>query len=303
MPSPTSSPPTSQPTAEPVRIAHYSDIHVTIPPPSGGALGLVSKRIMGAANYYVGGRRRHFRDVERRITALLEDIDELGVDHALCTGDITQMSWTEEFERCAELYGDRLNQPERHTVIPGNHDRYTRAADRNKRFEKYFGSVSTPDRSYPFVKYVGDVAIVALDVARAAGLLDSSGYAGDEQLARLEAILTGEETQGRYVILALHYGLLREHGGPDRKMHGIRDYERIIELVKRDDTNVDMIAHGHMHGHYEIEVGTAKEICAGSATDLHRRCGYNVYAIDTATKTVAVSRRVWNESDGVYEAE
>jgi hypothetical protein len=49
----------------------------------------------------------------------LADIDAVGVDHALCTGDVTQMSYAIEFERLSALYGPRLQQPERHTVIPG----------------------------------------------------------------------------------------------------------------------------------------------------------------------------------------
>ena len=35
------------------------------------------------------GRGRHFAGSDQRIAKLLEDVDAQGVDHALCTGDVT----------------------------------------------------------------------------------------------------------------------------------------------------------------------------------------------------------------------
>lgn len=282
-----------------MKLAHFSDIHVTLPPWRGGVAGLVGKRAMGALNYYVGGRRSHFANVEHRIQRLLEDVDAQDVDHALCTGDVTQMSRPEEFERCAALFGDRLDAPDRYTVIPGNHDRYTPTADRERRFERHFRAVA-PD-AYPHVKHVGSLTIVTIDVARAAGLLDSSGLAGPEQLAALQEILT--TPTDAFVVLAMHYGLLRSRGQPDRPSHGIRDYERIIELVRSPDTHVHAVLHGHMHDAYRVDVGDVPELCAGSATDVYRRCGYNVYTIDPAAKTLHAERRVWDGDRDAYVAE
>lgn len=280
-----------------MRLAHYSDIHVTVPPWRGGLAGLVGKRAMGALNYYIGGRKRHFVDVEHRIARLLEDVDAQHVDHALCTGDVTQMSRPEEFERCARLFGPRLTDPDRLTIIPGNHDRYTPNADRERRFERYFAPVA-PD-AYPFAKRIGDLVIVGVDVARAAGLFDSSGYAGPDQLARLEAILT-EQRPTDFVVLAMHYGLFRRHGQPDRKRHGIRDFETIVDLVAAEQTHVHAILHGHMHDAYRVDVHGVPEICAGSATDVYRTCGYHVYTIDPATKSIEIERRIWDPDADRY---
>lgn len=283
-----------------MRLAHYSDIHVTIPPLSGGVSGLLGKRITGTMNYYFGGRRTHFAGAEGRIRSLLEDIDAQGVDHALCTGDVTQMSRKEEFARCAAIFGDRLQQPDKYTVIPGNHDRYTVAADRERRFERYFGTLAA--EQYPFVKRIGPLAIVGLDVARAAGLLDSSGLVGDAQLDRLAKIVREEVRPEEFVVLAMHYGLYRKHGQPDRPRHGIRDFERIVSLVKDDDTHVDMVVHGHMHEAYRIDVLGVPEFCSGSATDLYGACGYSIYEIDVAKKSVEMSRRVWDVTRSAYVA-
>lgn len=256
---------------------------------------LMGKRAMGALNYYLGGRGAHFRDVESRITRLLEDIDSQGVDHALCTGDVTQMSYESEFERCAELFGDRRQQPERWTVIPGNHDRYTHGAAQARRFDRWFAGLGAD--SYPFAKQIAPgVRVVAMDVARPNAMLDSSGLCGPAQLERTKALLA--EAKGDFVILALHYGLFRSNGQPDRKTHGIRDLPELIAVLESE--RVDLILHGHIHRAYQVAVANTTAVCAGSATDLYQRCGYNIYELDPEGRTFTTQRRVWDAEAEVY---
>jgi 3',5'-cyclic AMP phosphodiesterase CpdA len=282
-----------------MRLAHFSDIHVTVSPFSEPIGLLHGKRALGAVNYMIG-RFRHFAAVEQRIARLLEDADKQSVDHVLCSGDITAMSYEDEFDRCARLYGDRLGQPERHTVIPGNHDRYTAGSVEEKRFERYFGTLGAPHGAYPALKRIAPGAVmVLLDVSRPT-LYDSSGFCGAPQLSALEAILTDASLKDEYVILALHYGLLRRNGKPDRPGHRIKDWEPLIELVDREDVRVDLILHGHIHRHYEVKTKRRTIVCAGSATDLAIDCGYNVYDIDLSTKTVSTERRVWSQAEQAY---
>lgn len=282
-----------------VRLAHFSDIHVTAPPIAFGARPLLGKRMMGSLNYYIGGRRRHFENVEHRIQRLLEDVDGQGVDHALCTGDITQMSFREEFRRCAELFGDRLLQPKRYTVLPGNHDRYTH--DTTNHFEDWFGTISAPDGKYPFRKDLdGNVTIVGLDVARPTGLTSSSGFCGRPQLEATRTLLEDAELKSRFVIIALHYGLLRSNGNRDRPGHRIEDDRSLIELVNETDHRIDMVVHGHMHRNYVVSSPKRPLVCAGSATDLAYPCGYNIYDINSAAGTFDITRRVWSAAADAY---
>lgn len=286
-----------------MRLAHYSDIHVTASPLKEGLRSFVGKRLAGSVNYGVGGRGRHFEGSDHRIARLLEDVDAQGVDHALCTGDVTQMSFESEFSKCAELYGERLSQPELHTVIPGNHDRYTSEAVQAQRFERHLGALAAPDGEYPLVKRLGEhVVLVALDVAEARPLFDSSGHVGPEQREKLKEILTDDSLVGRFVILALHYGLLRRTGRRDRRTHRLRDDQELIALVDRADVTLDLVLHGHMHRPYRVRTRRRTVFCAGSATDLAGRCGYNVYDIDLETKRVDVERRVWSAATDGYVA-
>lgn len=278
-----------------MRLAHFSDIHLTVPPLSARGR-LFGKRLAGTVNYYVGGRGRHFRGVEHRIERLLADVDAAGVDHVLCTGDLTQMSWRAEFDRLAGLFGARLYQPERYTVIPGNHDRYTREAVLEDRFGQHFGALAAPGAEYPALKWLdgGRVALVLLDVARPTGLLDSSGWCGAAQLARLEAILTDPSLDRAFVVLALHYGLFRADGRPDRPTHRIRDFADLLALLSRPEAKVDLILHGHMHRSYVVRSHRRTLVCAGSPTDLTASGGWLLFDIDPDTRRFGIARRSWS---------
>ncbi|MEW5740350.1 MAG: metallophosphoesterase [Myxococcota bacterium] len=281
-----------------MRLAHFSDIHVTHFPLSGA---FAVKRLAAVASYTLGGRGRHFVGSDERIARLLEDVDGQSVDHALCTGDLTGVSTAAEFARVAELFGPRLEQPQRFTVIPGNHDRYV--AEAAGRFERHFAKLCE-GASFPFVKALaGGVTLVGIDVARPTSVIDSSGLAGKAQLDKLQSILTDASLKDRFVVVALHYGLLRANGQRDRRNHGLRDDVELMALVDREDVTVDLVLHGHMHRPYVVPTRRRQTINPGSATDLHvRGCGYHVYEIDPRTFRVRIERREWDAARGQYVA-
>ena len=70
---------------------------MTHSPFSEGLAGLEAKRILGGLNYYFGRRGQRFKGSGERLSRLLADIDAAQVDHALCTGDLTSMSFGAEF--------------------------------------------------------------------------------------------------------------------------------------------------------------------------------------------------------------
>lgn len=282
-----------------MRLAHFSDIHVTHFPLTGR---FAVKRLAAVASYTLMGRGRHFVGSDERIARLLEDVDGQRVDHALCTGDLTGVSTEAEFARVAELFGPRLEQPDRYTVIPGNHDRYVGEAA--GRFEQHFARLCE-GATFPFVKPVaGGVTIVGLDVARPTSVVDSSGLAGVAQRTKLEAILTDASLKDRFVVLALHYGLLRAEGQRDQRNHGLRDDLEVMALVDREDVTVDLVVHGHMHRPYVVPTKRRQTVNAGSATDLHvKGCGYNVYDIDARAFKVRIERRAWDAASGHYVAQ
>jgi predicted phosphodiesterase len=284
-------------TASLVRIAHFSDIHVTHFPLSAS---FAVKRLAAVASYSLAGRGKHFEDSDLRIEKLLADIDSLGVAHAICTGDLTGVSGQREFERVAELFGQRRFEPQRFTVIPGNHDRYVPSARID--FEKHFATVSG---TFPFVKSIEpNVSLVCIDVTRPTSLVDSSGLVGAKQRAQLGALLCDSSLRHQFVILALHYGLLRAGGVRDARNHGLRDDLELMELIDAPDVHLDLVLHGHMHRPYVVKTKRRTVVNAGSATDLHvKDAGYNVYDINIEKKSVQISRRAWHiETNGYIQS-
>ncbi|MCC7386571.1 MAG: metallophosphoesterase [Deltaproteobacteria bacterium] len=285
----------------PFRLAHFSDIHLTVSPFAQPLRLLAGKRAAGVVSYLAGGRRVRFRGVEERVRRLLEDIDALGVDHAICTGDLTSMSYPAEFERCAELFGPRLEAPQRWTVLPGNHDRYTAEALRDRRYEHHFASLV--GSGFPFEKRLAErVTLIGLDVSRPTWFLDSSGRCGDEQLGAARALLSRGDLADHFVILALHYGPLREGGHPDRPTHGLRDWRQVLDLIDAPEVHLDLVLHGHVHEPYRLTRGRRTIACAGSATDLWHGGGYDVYTVDIARHSVTVERRGWEPSARSYRS-
>ncbi|MGF1508838.1 MAG: metallophosphoesterase family protein [Myxococcota bacterium] len=282
-----------------VRLAHFSDVHVTASPTSEGWRAFRGKRLAGTTNYFLGNRRKHFAQVTEQLPALLASAED--ADHVLCTGDLTQMSFESEFARCASLLGDRLQQSARFSFLPGNHDRYTRKSAEEQRFERWFGSLTTTD--WPWLRFLdGGVALVSIDVVRPRHLLDSSGLCGEAQRARLHRVLTRRELREQFVIVALHYGLLRADGRPDSISHRVRDYRAILDILDDPSCRVDLVVHGHIHDSFVLGCSGYSIACSGSATDLHHRPGYNVYEIDPATRRFQVERRSWSETERRYLA-
>jgi 3',5'-cyclic AMP phosphodiesterase CpdA len=280
------------------RLAHFSDIHFTVSPLALDPFLLRGKRLAGSLNYYLG-RGRRFAAVQERIKALLDDVDSQAADHVLCTGDLTAVSAPAEFAGCAQLFGHRLTQPHRFTVIPGNHDRYTPDAVERRLFEGTFGSLSP--EPFPWRKRLMDgVTLVALDVTRPCALLDSSGLCGAAQLSALRQLLIDPALQGELVIVALHYGLLTRFGTRDRRSHGIRDDKSLLSLLADPQVHVDLVLHGHMHQAYCALHAGRTMICAGSATDLRHGCGYNLYTLDLPARTLEIHRRAYSAAERRY---
>ncbi|MCU0700736.1 MAG: metallophosphoesterase [Myxococcaceae bacterium] len=279
-----------------MKLAHFSDIHVTHFPLSGS---FALKRLAAVASYSLVGRGKDFEGSDERIARLLSHVDTQGVDHALCTGDLTGVSTDAELARVAELFGPRLGQPERFTVIPGNHDRYVNSA--RGAFERHFATLCEGAR-FPAVKALpGGVTLVLLDVARPTSLVDSSGLVGEAQRSALLSLLTDASLRDRFVIVALHYGLLRMNGQRDSRTHGLRDDVELMALLDRDDVTVDLVLHGHLHRPFTLRTKRRHVVNAGSATDLHMRCGYNLYDIDPGAHRVGITRFHWSRSTGAYE--
>ncbi|HEY7328873.1 MAG TPA: metallophosphoesterase [Gemmataceae bacterium] len=273
-----------------IRLAHFSDIHVTAPGCSWRIRDLLNKRMSAWINLYCLGRGRDFRHTERILTALRHELTQRNFDRLVFSGDATALGFEEEMRSAAELLGVGDSPPG--LAVPGNHDYCTQTAMNSGHFERYFAPWQTGERVsgevYPFAQRVGSVWLVAVNSSTANRLYwDARGRVGAGQLARLEKLLSGLEPGPR--ILVTHYPIWLSTGEHEHAFHGLRDLEDLISIAQRG--GVVLWLHGHRHDHYfhaHSERTPFPVICAGSITQ-RGRWSYNDYTI-TGSKLRSVQR-------------
>ncbi|MGH7169752.1 MAG: metallophosphoesterase family protein [Gemmataceae bacterium] len=287
-----------------VRLAHFSDIHVTAPACSWRLRDCLNKRMSAWINLYLLGRGKHFRHTERILTALRTELKQRSFHHLVFSGDATAMGFEEEMRRAAEFLGIGSEEQLPGLAVPGNHDYCTSAAMRSGHFERYFASwqlgVRVADEVYPFAQRVGPVWLVAVNSSTANRLYwDARGRVGTVQLERLEKLLATLEAGPR--ILVTHYPVWLADGRPEHAFHGLRDVDELVSVAQRG--GVVLWLHGHRHEPYHhphSERTPFPVICAGSATQ-HGCWSYSDYTL-SGPRLRAV-QRVFVESEGGFRDE
>jgi 3',5'-cyclic AMP phosphodiesterase CpdA len=281
--------------ADVVRLAHYSDIHVSARPAGWRLRDLLTKRATGWVNVRLLGRGARFRQAPEVVEALVRDVREQHVQHQVFTGDATMMGFRPEFERAARLLGVGDPDSPPGLAVPGNHDRYVAAAEAEGVFERCFADWQRGERIeghlYPFAQQVGPYWLVALNSARPNWLAwDARGGVGPEQRQRLEALFRKLPPGPR--ILVTHYPIFLPTGKPEARWRRLRDWRDTLEVARVG--GVCLWLHGHRHANYWLpanDVLPFPTVCAGSATQ-QNRWGYNVYEL--RGEQLTIRRRVFD---------
>lgn len=282
----------------PVRLAHFSDVHVTCRVQSWRGEDWLSKRFASWFNLRVLGRGRRFRHADAALARLAEDARQRGAEWMVFSGDATALGLAEEAAHAAALL--RVGQRPG-LAVPGNHDYCTPRAARSGGFEQAFAPWQLGERvegeTYPFAQRVGPVWLVAVNSAAAnRWAWDARGLVGEAQLARLGRLL--ERLEGGPRVLVTHYPVARADGRPVRRGRGLRDLARLVEVAARG--GVGLWLHGHEHAAYQLPAGAAAPfavVCAGSGTQTGR-WSYGDYVI--AGRRLAGRRRVYDPEAGGF---
>lgn len=283
-----------------MRVAHLTDLHVERVP---RLSELANKRLAGAVNLYLLGRRGHFSRASQE--AAVAAVLDAGVDAVLCTGDLTATATEAEFVAAEALLRpivDRLP----FVVLPGNHDRYT--GESLGRFERHFGRWAGGGGA-PWRRRLGPVEIIGVDVSRSHLL--SSGLAPQAQLDALDAALAED---GPPALVLLHYPLRDRRGQPYGPSTRNLTNAAAVEAVLTRHPRVAAVLHGHEHHGYRTVIpGGPRPIpsynpgASGYAflPKKHRTAHFNVYTVDD-TGIVAVERHAFDgarfapEAGGAY---
>jgi 3',5'-cyclic AMP phosphodiesterase CpdA len=245
-----------------MRIVQISDLHfwhVTLNPRR-----LASKRFLGMANLVLNRARKYRMET---MGAVVDRIRALGPDHVLVTGDLTTTSLEEEFAACRAQLDALSPTAATFTVIPGNHDRYTRDAARGRVFERYFGDCA-PAAEYPWLKPLAEgTAVLGLDPTRP-NPISAEGVVSREQLERAAALL--DQARPERLIVACHYPVALPVGIVERRGHGLRGVAMLQEFLNRYGPS--LYCHGHVHTAWAFTPQSLPAtLCVDSGAALRRR--------------------------------
>jgi 3',5'-cyclic AMP phosphodiesterase CpdA len=266
-------------------------------------------------------RGRHHRT--EIFDALVDDMNQVGVDHIVVTGDITNIALRGEFEFARERFDRIAIGPGETTVIPGNHDAYV--AQGAEFFTRYFDPFHVPDDGWdfvsqdnsqtpgpvarwPIVRVRGPVAVIGLSTSLQTPWFTAYGVVGDSQLERLESALTDERLADKFRIVAIHH----PPAGPPSvsRIRGLRDRLQLAAVLAK--VGAELVLHGHEHRDLinylpgpDGQPIPVRGIPSASyeAGDPGRRARYRIYEIERSAAggrptVVGETVRIWDPLTG-----
>lgn len=295
-----------------VTIAHLSDVHLA--PIRGLGLGHANiKRALGFANWTLKRSKVHLRSV---VDALIADLATQKVDHVIVSGDLTNLGLPGEHAAALDWL-ELVGPPDRVSVVPGNHDIYCRLwRDPGvERWRAYMKSdsrgasfVDAPGAGFPYVRFVGGVALVGINSAVPTRPFMAIGEVGAKQMAALGRTLGRLGNDGLRRICIIHHPPL---AGQADERRGLLDAAELEALLTAHAP--DLVIHGHNH----LDMHAVRRSAAGR-TDVvgiasasigraykHEPLGrYNLIRLDPADRggpIEIVSRGIRSEDGPVVE--
>lgn len=226
-----------------MRFAHISDLHfgsTTLSP-----FQFFSKRWLGNFNYLLK-RKKHF--CYNRLIELIDLFKANEITHIIITGDLSVTSRRKEF-KMAKRFLDLLKK-EGFVVftIPGNHDNYTKASYRRKRFYRFFEPhfhqecpYNLRDHKVSYTKLKEGLWLMGLDTAVATSWISSEGYFSPKAEENLEKALKEIPKTDR-IILINHYPFFQN----DPKKKQLVRAPLLKKLIGKFP-NIFLYLHGHTH--------------------------------------------------------
>lgn len=221
------------------RLAHLSDLHLPMADAPLPWRDVFSKRFFSHISWQT--KRRHIHRPEV-LDLLIADLLAHHPDHVAVTGDVTNLSLADEFDRSFPWL-ERLGRSQDVTLIPGNHDRLValKPSEGPPRWSRWMQG-DDQSTEFPFVRVRGGVALVGVDTAVPTPLFRATGRVGAEQIARLRTRLTELSARGLYRIVLIHHpigeGLASERKALD---------DRAAVRAAIADAGAELVLHGHNH--------------------------------------------------------
>jgi 3',5'-cyclic AMP phosphodiesterase CpdA len=268
------------------RLAHISDLHLAPLPPVSWRQ-LMSKRITGYVNWHSHRKFTYDPDV---LSAIVTHLQAQRPDHIAITGDLVNLGLSKEIAR-AGAWLEALGDPERITIVCGNHDAYVPGSLRKAL--RIWQPFATGDdrrkvesmRHFPVLRRRGRISLIACNSALATAPFMSIGRFGRGQGQRLGRLLEQEGADGQCRILLIHHPPTATPAPIDQRLVGGELFRAIVARH-----GAELVLHGHTHMH-TIEdmpageggaalIGVPSAIQAPPGEGVRPPAAYNLFTID-----------------------
>lgn len=277
---------------ETLTLAHFSDVHLD-PFPGFTPRYWNAKRALGFLNWHRARKNVHRRETADRLIA---DAVSLRADHIVITGDLITLGLPQEYER-ALTWLQTVGPPHRVTVVPGNHDIYSKLhGDAGiARWAAYMGG-DAETHAFPFVRRIGPVALIGLNSAVETPPFVASGRLGPEQIDIASDLLQRLGDEGVARVVLIHHPPLPGLA-PSRR--ALRDAAHLARMLAR--SGAELVLYGHNHRPVETwlpaDTGAIPVIGAASssASFVHKNeslARYNLFTFFKSGERVRIRHAV-----------
>ena len=252
-------------------IAHLSDLHLLdrkSARPRNACGSLLERGMTSAGPAAALGPKVRLE----RLTAALGAARDAGAAHLVISGDLTASGSRAEMETLAQALHEARLDPDRVTLVPGNHDVDTHReawslamAGPLARFRRASAGAE------PKILERARVFLIPLDVTRQQSFPFAAGELTTLAADALERRVREVSGRGKPVVLAMHHSPFSLTPEGWNALHGLRGAERIVDLLKRyPDLHV---LHGHLReeSDHSVDPRRPRVFSAAAVVDDHPR--------------------------------
>ena len=261
------------------RILHFSDIHIGIFPHLRDFR--LNKSIVGIFNHAVNRKRKQHMDA---IPKLAERLKTLKPDFIICTGDLTSVGRSNEFQAAEKALEPFLEyQPSDFLYVPGNHDRYTSNQKSNDSLRETFQALNKKRWTLvelPILHSTPVADFILLNTAFQRRWFFSNGYILKHAWKKLDELLSLPNPTKKPRIILSHFPLLDDKKKPLPYCRQLLDYKRLAQYG--EEGAYQLLLCGHIHHPFINHYPAYTECCAGSLTISQQ---YTVIDFDAKTNS------------------
>jgi 3',5'-cyclic AMP phosphodiesterase CpdA len=201
---------------------------------------LANKRITGYLNWRL---RRHNTLSGDGLANLIRHMRDQKPDFTAITGDLVNLGLEAEADTALNWL-QTVGSPDDVCVSPGNHDAYLKASFgyNNARWGDYMSGETLDARQFPYVRRIGDVAVIGCSSAVPSAPAFAIGRFEQDQADRLARILKMMGDAGYFRVILIHHPPNLEARHPRLGLRGAKLFREAVAAQ-----GAELVLHGHTH--------------------------------------------------------